>query len=379
MLPASNQRTGRIHPLTSLRFFAALFVMFYHTLPTALPGYPPGRVGAQWLSIWPVSVSFFFFLSGYILAVVYLRPGKPVNRRSFWAARFARIYPLFFATLVLDTPNVVLLRSASLGLRHAILKTAGTFLFDMSMLQAWTPHLLIICTPNWSLSVEAMFYALFPLLAPALWRLEGKKLWLAAFLIYSAGLVFVGTVALHLDKLLSGYFPLFHLSTFLLGVLLARWQQAQQERPRPAPARPWQVYGVLLAALAAYFLVVVNVGIHIPFVFVHDGLLAPVFACTIWAFSCSDTLIARAFSVSWLVVLGEASYGLYLIHVPVWWYFVRALPAQGIHIWYPCYLSTCIGLSVLSFYFLETPARKWVLRRMAVRPRETMEAASAAQ
>jgi len=43
------------------------------------------------------------------------------------------------------------------------------------------------------------------------------------------------------------------------------------------------------------------------------------------------------------------------------------------------YLGTCIGLSVVSFYYFETPARQWILRRLHTRTKETMEAASDAQ
>lgn len=379
MAAASKIQAARIHPLTSVRFFAALMVVLFHSFPVALPGFPPGALGQRWLSTWSVSVSFFFFLSGYILSVVYLRHGQPVNRRNFWAARFARIYPLFFATLVLDTPDVILWRIPVYGLKKAVLLTGWTFLFDLSMLQAWAPHFRMICGANWSLSVEALFYLLFPFAGPALWKLRGKKLWLAALAIYAAGLAVAGAAGGRLDEFSAGVFPPLHVPTFLLGILLARWQQEVRERPQGTPAPNLHQYGVLLVALLGYVLVVANVGTHIPILLVYDGLLAPVFACIIWSLSFADSLIARLFSLPWLVVLGEASYGLYLIHGPVWWYFYWIFGFEKVRIWYPFYLCSCIGLSVLSFYFLETPTRKWLLHRMAVRPRETMEAASDAQ
>src|SRR5579885_2691612 len=62
-----ENRIGRIEPLTTLRFFAAAFVVFYHTWPAVL-GARPHLFGFGY-----ISVSFFFTLSGYILAVVYLR------------------------------------------------------------------------------------------------------------------------------------------------------------------------------------------------------------------------------------------------------------------------------------------------------------------
>jgi peptidoglycan/LPS O-acetylase OafA/YrhL len=379
LVSAPKTQAGKIHALTSLRFFAALMIVFFHSFPVVIPGFPPGALGHRWFSTWSVSVSFFYFLSGYILSVVYLREGKPVNRRNFWAARFARIYPLFFVTLVMDTPNVIVFRIPVYGLKKTLLLTSGTFLFDMSMLQSWVPHLRRICDPNWSLSVEAVFYLIFPFVGPTLWKLSGKKLWLAALAIYAGELVLVSAVGGRFDADFTGVFPLFHIPTFLLGILLARWQKDVQDRTHPAPVGTWRVYVILLAAITGYVLIIANVNTHIPIILVYDGLLAPVFACIIWSFTCTNWWIARLLSASWLVVLGEASYGLYLIHGPVWWYFYWAFHFEHVWTWYPIYLAICLGLSVLSFYFFESPTRKWLLRRMAVRPRETMETASDAQ
>ena len=379
MSSAAKTNAGKIHPLTSLRFFAALMIVFFHSIPVVFPGFPPGELGKRWYSTWCVSVSFFYFLSGYILSVVYLSQGKPVDRRGFWSARFARIYPLFFLTLLMDVPNMLRSRILLYGVKKAVLFTGATFLYDTTMLQAWTPHLRIICGANWSLSVESLFYLLFPFVGPALWKLHGRKLWTAAPVIYAAGMTIVWLASRHFASFDVGINPAMHLTTFLMGILLARWQQDRRESPGWKEPGNWQVFAVLGIGVAGYLTIVANIGVHIEPLLVTNGMLAPVFACLIWAFSSSESVLARWFSVRWLVVLGEASYGLYLIHGPVWGYFEWFLPLRWIHEWFPFYLATAIGLSVLSFYFYETPARKRILRRLAVRPRETMEAASDAQ
>jgi hypothetical protein len=148
-LSAGNQ-VGKIHPLTSLRFFAALLVVCFHAMPRVIPGFTPDRFGGKVITIGNVAVSFFFLLSGYILAVVYLRGEAPLNRRKFWNARFARVYPLFLVTLVLDTPNLLLPRIAQNGLEAGVLKTGVNFVGCLAMLQAWIPILGGIDGPNWS-------------------------------------------------------------------------------------------------------------------------------------------------------------------------------------------------------------------------------------
>ena len=49
-----------------------------------------------------VGVSFFFILSGFIIAYNYQQKlvERKVSKRQFWVARIARIYPLHIATLL---------------------------------------------------------------------------------------------------------------------------------------------------------------------------------------------------------------------------------------------------------------------------------------
>src|ERR1700712_5707681 len=89
------------HGLTSLRFFAALYVVLYHSLTPMVSGIEKHAFVQRAISLGYASVSFFFFLSGYILAVAYLRTGRDLRmRKRFYVARFARIYPLFALTLL---------------------------------------------------------------------------------------------------------------------------------------------------------------------------------------------------------------------------------------------------------------------------------------
>jgi peptidoglycan/LPS O-acetylase OafA/YrhL len=77
------------------------------------------------------------------------------------------------------------------------------------------------------------------------------------------------------------------------------------------------------------------------------------------------------------VALGNGSYALYLINVPMLSIF------ESLHwttqAFYPVYLSLCVGLSVFSFYYFETPVRLWLLERFESRSREKMVEASAVQ
>ena len=85
-----------IRPLTSLRFFAAMWVVAFHYWPNLNAAATPALVDKGYLG-----VELFFTLSGFILCHVYLSSVADGGFRygSFLWARLARIYPLHLATL----------------------------------------------------------------------------------------------------------------------------------------------------------------------------------------------------------------------------------------------------------------------------------------
>ena len=386
MSAAPNSSADKIHPLTSLRFFAAFYVVIFHTLGNLVRGrFLPGNIdtphpadalpnfGSRFLSLGFVSVSFFFLLSGYILAIVYLRREKPLNNRKFFIARFARIYPLFFITLLMDLPFAFRGLTRLSSFHHALLKVPLNFVVETLMLHAWLVKFAGINFPNWSLSAEALFYLSFPFIGPTLWRLRGRARWTTSLLLFVGGQALIFVCFLFFDLSHLERIPLLHLSTFALGILLASWQfDPLRETPRR-----WQAY-MALAAAAVATVAVVEISPRVPVHNLADGILAPIFMVLIWALSGSPTVFSRLLSAPWLVVLGEASFGLYLLHIPVLHIF------ESVHSiaqpWaYALYLALTITLSVLSFYFVEAPLRRWILASFDQRSRESMEAASIAQ
>jgi len=96
-------RRPDVPALTSLRFFAAALVVFFHYLPRGEAD------NAWWIRIINhgyVGVSFFFVLSGFILAYTGVNTDFHCRyeRRAFYARRLARIYPAFLLATLLDWP-----------------------------------------------------------------------------------------------------------------------------------------------------------------------------------------------------------------------------------------------------------------------------------
>lgn len=372
----------KIHALTSMRFFAALYVVLFHVIWDAFPTVRHDSIFGRVVSLGYLSVGFFFLLSGYILSVVYLRDGKSVPMRAFYGARFARVYPLFLATLLAGTPFLLIDRIERYGMRTAVIKTAASFVGHIFMLQAWILNLRGIDNPNWSLSVETLFYALFPFLGVWLWRLKTRsQVFYAGIAVYALSQLLVNLAYNAAQGRIPPDYvalnPLLHLGTFTMGILFARWHALYRQEHGPSPRGSLTSLAALVFAAVAYA-VVVALAPPTTSPRIANGLLAPIFVAVIWALSNNRSFLSQWLSAPWMVLLGEASFGLYLIHFITYQLF-EALGGFRTLVIFPLYLLVSIGLSILSFYYIEIPMRKWLLKRLQTRPKETMEAASDAQ
>lgn len=169
--------------LTPLRGIAALLVLIFHSNLMAIPFLPPGYtnlVSGGW--IW---VDFFFILSGFILFYVY---GKDfhagVGRSAYWkymGARFARVYPLHFVTLIWCSLATIVIISLASGLDPFVASVFDLESIPASLVMLQSMHLFDMTplnTPSWSLSTEWWMYMLFPFIVPVFQRLSslGKVL-----------------------------------------------------------------------------------------------------------------------------------------------------------------------------------------------------------
>ena len=353
---STNVQQVHIQPLTSLRFTAAMYVVLYHTLPDKYRTFAHGSIVLGYSS-----VSFFFILSGFVLAIAYAQRVETLDRRKFWRARFARIYPLYLLTICLDVPNLLWARFIKYGLTSAAIKTLMTLLATLLMLQAWWPERLEgIDNPNWSLSVETVFYFLFPFIAGILWQRTAKSALLLLSLLYLGGVFLISAaIRLHLPEEMLIYLPVLHLMQFAVGILLAKvFLSLTRSEERGSWLRRLTI-PILLVVLAGFWCIICWPHI-IPKPILHDGGLLLLFGPLILVFAGGHPLINKFFSHPFLVLLGEASYGLYLLHM-VLWHYLSYVIASPIESWlYMSYLVAAVALSVVSFRYFEQPARTWI-------------------
>ena len=330
----TNSDRPRLPALTSIRFFAALWVALFHL--QAMHAFTFTNTAlARLASIGYSGVSFFFVLSGFIL--VYTYSGRTIRLRDFWQARFARIYPAFAFVLLITAPSFLFVCARMRAHDpHLFLPEWAWTAFHLpiaiplclTLLESWLPQTALAWNmPAWSLSVEAFFYLLFPLLLARLNRLSRPLL----FAILPAGclLTLCATLAyLHLQPLAPGddpfkdlrlwtnvlkFNPLVRLPEFLIGMATGLLFLRRHTLPLTGTERDRRLaWPILLAGLAAVLLVLA-LAPHIPYLVLHTALPAPAFAVILYGLALRPSGLGL---LAWrpLELLGHASYPFYLIH-----------------------------------------------------------------
>lgn len=149
----NSSHPNQLDALTGLRWIAALAVFAQHFMGIMDCKVIRGPVGGM-------AVSFFFVLSGFILVYVYKDRLSKTTTPRFYFTRFARIWPLHAVCLLLMAWLIP----------KFLPPTELPWLRVMShwsLLQAWYPTANWIGCYNgvaWSISAEAFFYLMFPLL-----------------------------------------------------------------------------------------------------------------------------------------------------------------------------------------------------------------------
>lgn len=382
--------------LTSLRFVAAMYVVMHHLINLALlheQGAGADRA-ATWYLAWGtqghVGVTFFFVLSGFILAWCYHRAfstadpdARRATRHRFWVARFARVWPLHAAMLVAFIPLALLEAGSSI---QGLFTTAWQALVNGALLHAWVPFggaeglAETFNAPSWTLSVEALFYALFPLISALLvhrLRWGTAQLWLlvaGSWLVL--GLVGVAAGDAARGEWFMRVFPLTRLPDFVIGVALGLIvvQGLQHARLRGAtqvlavPTRSWTALeATTLAAAACSPLVWALVASDVlPATLGTSWFHLPAIAACLYVMALQRGAISRGvLARRGFVWLGEVSYALYLVHmfIVLAAYRVGLYDMVGVWIASAIIVAASIAVSGVVHVRFEQPARAWIVAR----------------
>ena len=360
--PPASHAQPRFLALDSLRGLLALFVVLFHLpvdshvrdLPLVMHGY--------------LFVDYFFVLSGFVIAHSYgsrIEDGR--QGRDFLIKRVARVWPLHAVMLGLFVGLEVVRALTQFDSVPPWTgdREPGGILTNLLMIQALGTHDSQTWNgPAWAVSAEMLCYVVFA----GLMLFARRRLGLISLVIAVVGAFIVVSLAPRWMNTTWQFGWARALYGFFLGVLVYRLWAA-----RPAPGRGWMEAGLILLALVFVWLAVG------PWTVLASLVFAPV----VWVLAGDRGPVARALSWKPLVKLGDVSYGVYLIHMllivllmiaarkldlmagprvdlgPTW---ANDLLTAG-------FLVTVIALAVLSYRFIETPARNavgaWLKRRSA--------------
>jgi peptidoglycan/LPS O-acetylase OafA/YrhL len=366
---------GRYATLDSLRGLCACLVALMH-FPSGGPVFDSPLIRHSYLML-----DFFFVLSGFVIAHSYgHRLGSLRQVKMFLCLRFGRIYPLHLMMLfvLLALESLKLLASMGTSMVPAVVAFAPpwrgvesvlaniTLLNGFGFYNTWN-------IPSWSIAIEFFAYAAFALAATT-GLLSHRRLACAAALAIVVLTLFAGP---DMD-VLYGWGVLRCLAGFSVGVLVHRMLvRTPGHADEQTLAGSWlQEAGMILAVLA---FVAWAGDTRASFV------AAPLFAVAVAVFARERGAISRMLATRSMTRLGELSYSIYMIHMPLQYLFIKcafgfekmsglpltrldtssAIPTRFIAddaligtLAYVAMLLLVVGVSMLSRRFIEVPGQR---------------------
>jgi len=393
-----NTTIDPIHPhiasLDGLRFIAAGTVLFSHGSFYILLSEQNSGItayNAPFVGLANIGMTLFFVLSGFVIHYNYgSSVSLPGGVRAFFVARFARLYPLFLLVFVIST--VEAFRTAdgqvdNVGPIPLYLTFTQSWWFwvfgDRAASEAYSNATGLM----WSLSTEAFFYLSYPLLAPMLRRLAGTRLVIVGCIIalIGAGLAYELTEYRgHLNNWAAFYTgnpraahdfshwliynsPWIRIFEFLVGAVTAQFVMTAKVDPARAMVAGSAALAVIVVAYVSS-----NVGL-LPLSGVITTCVAGAFGILMGASTVKGLVFSRVLSNRWMVLGGEASYSLYLLH---YWVvhnlghrFADNRPLVTRFALFVVLMLVSIAVARISYLVYERPMVRVVRRFFSIRPR----------
>lgn len=363
------KKIKNVAALDGLRTFAIVSVMLYH-------------LGFQWFKGGLIGVALFFVLSGYLITGLIkseIEGTGKLNLKRFWLHRVRRLFPAIFLV-------VVVVAIACLLFSHLLLtKMRPDIIPSLVWMQNWwyifrgLSYFDSIGDPSplvhfWSLAIEEQFYLIWPLLLMGAYKLGAKNKVIRRICL---GLGVASAVAMaimydpHADPTRVYYGTDTRAFSLLFGAWLAyvwpfqRFGDPDNHLDREAVNKIDAVGCVVLLALLVIMIIVDGTS---PLMFYGVIALSSVLGVVLIGILCvPNSRIAKVFAWKPLVWIGKRSYGMYLWHFPIM-LLLKPLSEDGrTDIWWFALIvfAVTIGVSALSYQFIENPIRQGKLKKFS--------------
>jgi peptidoglycan/LPS O-acetylase OafA/YrhL len=369
--------SGRFIPeVDGLRFPAIAIVVIGHLAAefTATRGYPAARqwgdAVVQFPAVFsPAGVLLFFIISGFVLALPFVRQhqlgAEPVSLRAYFSRRLTRLEPPYLLSLT----GLLFLELAAQHLHVAPGAAGSRELVRHYFVSAAYLHNLVYGTasivngPAWSLEIEVQFYVLVPLLA-LVFRIRPAAMRRAVMVAGALAAMLLQRVVIHGSDRLS-LSVLAYLQFFLIGFLLADLYLL-------SPLVFGRTRGGFWDAVAA---------VGWPLLFAAwltptATIAVPCLGALLFVAAFRGNVTRRVFSNRWIVTIGGMCYSIYLLHFMLISAMGRALfavwPSSGV-LWLdavertPLLLGVPLVVCAAFFVLIERPCmdRRWPSRLAA--------------
>lgn len=363
----------RVESLGFFRFIAALIIVIYHYR------YASAAQAIEFVH-WPIfngvqMVTFFFVLSGFVNYLAY--GGKPTSNNAFDLKRFAvsriaRVLPLYYVALLL-----ALLAFSAVGQAPS----STVLWLHVTAMQAWLPqYAQTMNFVTWTISVDIFLYALFPVILYGMHRqnVSFKHMLIINIIVYSMTQWILSSYLSQADypgepstaHNFTHNYPLFHLSSFMLGMLAAYYVTHHAKYLQVMAGNGFNL--IFFSALMLFIVFGQKINETIGWAIETPSSYAPLFAVVLVAVSVNKSWLMRSLEHRFFVYLGSLSYAIYILQILVWFIYQAViqpqLPALSPTEHLLLGVMMLLMVSALTHRFIEAPANRW-LRGKLMSPR----------
>ncbi|NBO65608.1 MAG: acyltransferase [Acidobacteria bacterium] len=339
------------------RFLAALYVVLFHKLVTGIPAID------FFIIFGDVAVSFFFILSGFVIASSLLR--RSMGLGEYLARRCLKILPQWYLSILL-----------SLWVWGLDISPFRLFLSTILMQTVYPDFSLDVNFVGWSLSVELIMYLIlfFVFRSFQVGRIRFAVSALGVWLLTQV--IFIMLLRRGVASAQAGfnvrffllYHPIWHLSSFLIGIACAaNIKRLQLPLISKLPYPAIVLTACYLSILFVAYYIGYKIGINR---FYHNGFFAPVTGLFIVWLVQAEGLVPQPNHTSWknrvFDTLGGISFGIYLFHIPLYGWFTRLYPIGNGGMAFVVYLAVLLVFCYVCFRLfdqgLHRLAGPWIAR-----------------
>ena len=303
--------------LTGLRAVAAIMVFLYHNRKY-WRGWLPNFI-IQNLNEFHIGVSLFFVLSGFLIAYTYQdKPCSSVKQYlKYFSVRFLRIFPIYLIILTISYVN------------NGFPPT-NVSIYNFTLLKGFSDKYNLESLPqSWSLTVELTFYLLAPFIYHYLKRNYYLSLGFLLSLLCISLLVGYGWNYANgnPERWFYNWLFIFDCSffgrffEFFSGMFLAHLFLKGKDISKLFPSKNTTLLSILFILTTNYCISLFEVdtfdqGTQHVLGLILRNLALPVFVCSlIYGLITENTTFRKFLSSKTMILLGNASYIFYLVHI----------------------------------------------------------------